>query len=140
MNLNDFYAAAQLYDKTEQKILSDKLIIDLASFVAGFGLKDVRMQIISKIPGGDSPVKFAFGILLIKMNPDPKQLQKRALLACEFGVNVLKLIEKETVNRIIIRPKLKTLVRLDPNFLDRYVEFIQGHLNIFGKHVKVVKK
>ena len=138
MNLHDFYNAAREENKAEQKTLNDKLVTDLTNFVAGFDLRDVKMQVITKIPQADSPIKFAFGILLVKMDQNPKV--KKALLACEFGVNVLKLVEKDTVNRIVIRPRIKHFLALDPNFMDRYVEFIQGHLQIMGTHVKVIKK
>lgn len=138
MKLDDFYEADQKDDKVTKRILSNKLAMDLTNFVADFGLNGSKMQVVTKIPPTESPVKFGFGIILVKMSPDPKQ--KKALVVCEVGINILKLIEKETVNRIIIRPRLKSTTHLESNFLDRYVEFIQGHLNIFGDHVKVVKK
>ena len=132
MNIVDFYVAKKDGPSTTDDSLRTTLAGDLAQFVTGFGVTDAKVQVVSKIPAKESPVEFALGILLVKMNPAPNT---RPLLTCELSVNVLR------DTRIFIRPRMNSLMKgLEDVFLDRYVEFVRGHLNLVGKNVKVLKK
>lgn len=130
MKLTDFYAAT----KEEREVLSKSLTTTLVEFVKGFGLYDIQISTIFKVIDANSPVQYALGILLTKIS------DKKILMACELGINVFKPTDKQKHQMIIIRPKLKCGFSIQENFLDRYVEFVQGHLNIFGPGVKVLKK